>query len=153
MPQWLDEDEQRAWRLFHRMRTRLASHLNRQLQVDQGLSLADYEVLVHLSEAPGERLRPFELQQRLHWEQSRLSHHLSRMQRRGFVERQNCPEDGRGAFVKMTGVGRDTITAAAPGHVDAVRRAFFDGLSRDQVDQLTELSEQVLRRLEGDARE
>jgi DNA-binding MarR family transcriptional regulator len=151
MTEWLDESEQRAWRSFQRMQGRLAARLNRQLQDDSGLSLGDYEVLVHLSEAPESRLRPYALQRLLHWEQSRLSHHLTRMQRRGLVAREECPEDGRGAFVRMTDAGRDAITTAAPGHVTAVRRLFFDGLSRDQVAVVEQLSSQVLDRLEREA--
>ena len=71
--------------------TLLTARLNRQLQADSGLSLPEYDVLVHLSEAPGERLRPFQLSSALHWEQSRLSHQLSRMARRGFIFREECP--------------------------------------------------------------
>lgn len=150
MTEWLDDAEQRAWRSFQRMQGQLSAQLNRQLQEDSGLSLGDYEVLVHLSEAPDGRLRPFALQRLLQWEQSRLSHHLARMQRRGLVAREDCPDDRRGAFVRVTGTGRDAITAAAPGHVNAVRRLFLDGLTRAQVGVLEQLSAQVLRRLEGD---
>src|SRR4051812_376332 len=116
--QWLDEDEQRAWRAFLRMHSQLAGRLNRQLQAESDLSLADYEVLVQLCGAPDRRLRPFELQGRLQWEQSRLSHHLTRMQRRGLVGRDECTDDGRGAYVVATEAGRGALEAAAPGHVD-----------------------------------
>lgn len=146
---WLDDDEQRAWRAFMRMQGQLAAHLNRQLQTDSGLSLADYEVLVQLTDAPDERLRPFELQRALQWEQSRLSHHLTRMQRRGLIAREECDEDGRGAFVVLTDAGRHAITAAAPGHVETVRRLFFDGLTRDQIITLRQVSDQVLGRLDA----
>ncbi|SHF84364.1 MarR family winged helix-turn-helix transcriptional regulator [Streptoalloteichus hindustanus] len=145
---WLGDDEQRAWRTYLRMQTRLAAALNRQLQTDSGMSLADYEVLVHLTDAPDGRLRPYELQRALEWEQSRLSHHLSRMQRRGLVERQDCPGDRRGAFVALTPAGREAITAAAPGHVETVRTLFFDALTPEQVDTLGQLAAQVLTRLD-----
>ena len=79
-----------------RMQARLADELNRQLQADSGLSLADYDVLVHLTDAPDGRLRPYELQRVLQWEQSRVSHHLGRMQRRGLVRREECTDDGAG---------------------------------------------------------
>src|SRR5829696_1956947 len=148
MTRWLDEDEQRAWRAYQRMQGQLAGRLNRQLQADAGLSLADYEVLVALTDAEGGYLRPFELQRCLQWEQSRLSHHLTRMQRRGLVERKECTEDGRGAFITVTDAGRRTIEAAAPGHVEAVRRLFFDGLSPDEVRTLERLTTRVLDRLE-----
>ncbi|WP_169948082.1 MarR family winged helix-turn-helix transcriptional regulator [Microbispora sp. H11081] len=146
-PRWLDADEQRAWRAYLRMQGRLTARLNRQLQADSGLSLADYEVLVHLTDRPEGRLRPFELQRDLQWEQSRLSHHLTRMERRGLVTREECEEDGRGAFVVISEEGRRAIRAAAPGHVETVRRLFFDGLTRRQVAALERLAEDVLDRL------
>lgn len=146
-PRWLDADEQRAWRAYLRMQGRLTARLNRQLQADSGLSLADYEVLVHLTDRQEGRLRPFELQRDLQWEQSRLSHHLTRMERRGLVTREECEEDGRGAFVVISEEGRRAIRAAAPGHVETVRRLFFDGLTRRQVAALERLAEDVLDRL------
>ena len=127
-PQWLTADEQRAWRAYLRAGTLLTAQLNRQLQADSGLSLPEYEVLVHLSEAPGGTLRPFQLSSGLGWEQSRLSHQLSRMVRRGFVVRQDCPGDARGALVVLTQAGRDAIESAAPGHAAAVRRLVFGPL-------------------------
>lgn len=146
-PRWLDEGEQRAWRTYLQMQAQLTARLSRELQADSGLSLADYEVLVQLTEAPGTRLRPFALQRGLQWEQSRLSHHLGRMQRRGLVDREECGEDGRGAFVVLTEAGRSAIEAAAPGHVDTVRRLFFDQLSSDQVTTLEQVATQVLDKL------
>ena len=148
-PRWLDADEQRAWRAYLRMQGRLTARLNRQLQADSALSLADYEVLVHLTDTTDGRLRPFELQRGLQWEQSRLSHHLTRMERRGLVRREECADDGRGAFVVITEEGRRDITAAAPGHVETVRRLFFDGLTREQVAALELLAAEVLDRLDG----
>ncbi|MEU6411756.1 MarR family transcriptional regulator [Microbispora sp. NPDC046933] len=147
-PRWLDTDEQRAWRAYLRMQGRLTARLNRQLQTDSALSLADYEVLVHLTDRQEGRLRPYELQRDLQWEQSRLSHHLTRMQRRGLVTREECADDGRGAYVVITEEGRRAITAAAPGHVETVRRLFFDGLTREQVAALERLATDVLDRLD-----
>ncbi|MEV1206472.1 MarR family winged helix-turn-helix transcriptional regulator [Microbispora rosea] len=146
-PRWLDADEQRAWRAYLRMQGRLTARLNRQLQADSGLSLADYDVLVHLTDREEGRLRPYELQRDLQWEQSRLSHQLTRMQRRGLVRREECVDDGRGAYVVITEEGRRAITAAAPGHVETVRRLFFDGLTREQVTALERLTADVLDRL------
>ena len=131
-PQWLTADEQRAWRTYLRAGTLLTAQLNRQLQADSGLSLPEYEVLVHLSEAPGSTLRPFQLSSGLGWEQSRLSHQLSRMARRGFVVRQDCPGDARGALVVLTQAGRDAIESAAPGPAAAVRRLVFGPLDPAQ---------------------
>src|SRR5580704_19590095 len=101
MSRWLTEDEQRAWRGLLQMTSQLNARMNRQLQDDYGVSLADYDVLVALSEAPEGRLRVFEIAGALAWEQSRVSHQLARMQRRGLVAREECPTDARGAFVVL----------------------------------------------------
>lgn len=145
---WLTDDEQRAWRAYIRMNARLFAALNRQLQTDSGMSESDYAVLVQLTDAPDGRLRPYEIQRALDWEQSRLSHHLRRMQRRGLVERRECGDDGRGAYILLTEAGRQAITAAAPGHVDAVRRHFFDLLSPDEVATLEAMASRVLKGLD-----
>jgi DNA-binding MarR family transcriptional regulator len=129
---WLTADEQRAWRTYLRMSSLLPAHLNRQLQQESGLTLPEYEVLVSLSEAPERRLRPFQICETLNWEQSRLSHQLTRMERRGLITREECEADGRGAFIMLTAAGAEAIGSAAPGHVAAVRRLIFDRLADDQ---------------------
>jgi DNA-binding MarR family transcriptional regulator len=129
---WLSEDEQRAWRTYLRLGSLLPAALNRQLTRDCGLTLPEYEVLVQLSEAPEQRLRPFQICDALNWEQSRLSHQLTRMERRGLVARRECPVDGRGAFVALTSGGAEAIREAAPQHAAAVRRLIFDRLSDAQ---------------------
>jgi DNA-binding MarR family transcriptional regulator len=129
---WLSDDEQQVWRTYLRMSSLLPAALNRQLQQDCGLTLPEYEVLVQLSEATDERLRPFQICDALNWEQSRLSHQLTRMERRGLVTRRECPVDGRGAFVALTTCGAKAIREAAPQHAAAVRRLIFDRLSDAQ---------------------
>src|ERR1700761_1683589 len=129
---WLSGDEQRAWRTYLRMSSLLPAALNRQLQHDSGLTLPEYEVLVQLSEAQQQRRRPFQICEALNWEQSRLSHQLTRMEHRGLVAREECEADGRGALVVLTAAGADAIRSAAPGHAAAVRRLVFDRLSGDQ---------------------
>ena len=114
------------------MSSQLPAALNRQLQQDCGLTLPEYEVLVQLSETPGHRLRPYQICEGLNWEQSRLSHQLTRMERRGLVSRHECAADGRGAFVELTGAGAAAIGAAAPRHVATVRKLVFDQLSDAQ---------------------
>jgi DNA-binding MarR family transcriptional regulator len=148
MTSWLTEDEQRAWRGLVRMTSQLNARMNRQLQDDYGISLADYEVLVALTEAPAGRCRVYEIAETLAWEQSRVSHQLARMQRRGLVARQECPTDARGAFAVLTEAGRAAIERAAPAHVETVRQLVFDGLSRDQLVALTEVTSCVLERLD-----
>jgi|GEM_PF-80257 len=148
VPRWLDEREDRGWRSFVSMQAHLRAVLRKDLQQQTGLSDADYAVLVHLSEAPDGRLRPFELGDAADWEKSRLSHHLTRMERRGLVERQICPSDSRGAFVALTPAGRAAIELAAPLHVEQVRQWFISALTPEQFDALTAISEAILARLE-----
>lgn len=147
-PRWLSSDEERAWRAYLAMNGRLAARLNRQLQHDSELSLADFEVLVHLTDRDDERVRAFELAREMQWEKSRLSHQLARMQRRGLIDRVECPEDGRGAFVVLTPEGRTVIEQAAPHHVGAVREYFLDQLTEDELHTLGTIAERVLDRLE-----
>jgi len=109
-------------------------------------------VLVQLSEAPDGKLRPFQLGLALDWEQSRLSHLLSRMNRRGFVTRQDCPGDRRGAVIVLTGPGRAAIESAAPGHVAAVRRLVFDQMDSGQAAAFRQAFETILAALEADGR-
>jgi len=109
---------------------------------------ADYEVRVVLSDAAGAQLRSFQLGAGVQWEKSRRSHHLSRMIERGLVARNACPTDSRGAYIALTPAGRATIEAAAPSHVEHVRRWFIESLTPEQLDQLADISEAVLSRLD-----
>lgn len=147
-PRWLDAREARAWRGYTRMRDMLAARLDRDLARHSGLSSSDYAVLVHLSEAPEGRLRAFALCEAVQWERSRLSHHLSRMARRGLVRRQECETDRRGAYIVLTEQGRSAITAAAPAHVEDVRRYLIDVLTPTQLDALADIAETVLTHLD-----
>ena len=148
---WLSDDEQRAWRTYLRMSSLLPAALNRQLQQDCGLTLPEYEVLVALSETPEQRLRPFQICDALNWEQSRLSHQLTRMERRGLVKRQECAADGRGAFIALTTAGADAIREAAPQHVAAVRRLVFDRLSDAQLTAFEQACTAILDALAEEA--
>lgn len=144
---WLSPQEQTAWRAYLDMTARLSAQLNRELQNDCGLSLADYAVLVQLTEHELGTMRVLELARALGWEKSRLSHHLARMQQRGLVGRAGCPSDRRGAFIALTDQGRAAIEAAAPRHLDGVRRYLFDHLSHDQVAALGSIADIALEQL------
>jgi DNA-binding MarR family transcriptional regulator len=145
---WLDDEEQRAWRGWLDLNAQLSAILNRHLQTTSGLSLPDYDVLVALTDVPERSLRMFELGTRLGWEKSRVSKQVSRMAVRGLVERRECPDDRRGAFVDLTDAGLTAIRSAAPAHVDLVRRLVFDELSRAQVRSLATISRALLDRFE-----
>lgn len=142
---WLTDDEQRVWRNHLTMTARLQAAMGRQLQADCGLSLSDYDVLVALDERPGCRIS--ELGERLGWEQSRLSHQLSRMRVRGLVERTGAADDRRAATIDLTDDGRAALTSAAPGHAELVRATVFEGTSAAQLRALDGWTSQVLTRL------
>lgn len=144
---WLTEKEQRVWRQWLALNARLPGALHRQLQAACGLSLQDFDVLVQLTDTHEERVRISNLAQALDWERSRLSHHIRRMEERGLVEREECPDDGRGAYVVLTASGRAAIEAAAPAHVSTVRELVFDALTEDELDCLAEFTAKVLGRL------
>ncbi|NBE81314.1 MULTISPECIES: MarR family winged helix-turn-helix transcriptional regulator [Micromonospora] len=148
-PRWLDEREQSAWRGYRRMRRLLDLELARELMRDAGLSEPDYDVLSDLAETPDRRLRLSELADRMLWSRSRLSHHLTRMQQRGLVTREECAADGRGAVVALTAEGRRAVEAAAPGHVAAVRRHLIDLLTPDEIAALDALTHRVVDHLTG----
>jgi DNA-binding MarR family transcriptional regulator len=150
-PRWLDEREARAWRALQLMQMRLDGELARQLANDSGLSYPDYVVLVALTDQPDGRLRVLELADTLGWEKSRASHQVARMSQRGLVTKEKCKTDRRGAFVVVTKRGRAEIEAAAPGHVEAVRRLFVDRLSPEQLDAVADVAETVLAGLDDES--
>jgi DNA-binding MarR family transcriptional regulator len=148
--QWLDDDQQRAWRGLLDLHAGLRARLHRELQATSGLSLADYDVLVHLTDVPDRRLRAFELGEGLQWEKSRVSKQVARMARRGLVVREECLEDRRGAYVALTRKGLRAIEDAAPAHVRLVRRLVFDHLSAAQVRALSRIAATVLAELDDE---
>jgi DNA-binding MarR family transcriptional regulator len=151
MTRWLDDHEQAVWRSWLQASYQLEAHLARRMQADGDISMSDFAVLVRLSEAPEQRLRAFALGRALQWEKSRLSHHLTRMERRGLVVREDCGTDRRGAFVVLTGEGRAALELAAAPHADAVRAAVFDRLTPEQVDRLGEVCDELIAGLDPDA--
>jgi DNA-binding MarR family transcriptional regulator len=139
--------EERAWRGLLRMHDVLVHRTGRSLQAEFGLSGADYTVLAELTRVSDGRLRMVELARMLGWEKSRLSHHVARMAKRGLVERTECADDRRGAYVAVTRDGREAITAAAPRHVEDVRALFLDHLTAGQITLLAEMTDLVLEKL------
>lgn len=146
-PRWLSEREMRAWVGYRRMRLLLDLQLSRDLMSESGLSEPDYDVLSNLSDAPGRQMRLTDLAAHMRWSKSRLSHHITRMQQRGLVDRRECAEDARGSMLVLTRAGLQAIRRAAPGHVASVRTHFIDLLTDDEIDALTELSQRVVERL------
>lgn len=144
---WLSDDQQRVWRQWLRANALLTTELAAQLQ-PFGLGLPDYAVLVGLTDQEDGRRRMSELADLLQWDRSRLSHHLKRMQQRGLVTREECSEDRRGAYVRITDDGRRTIEQAAPAHVAVVRDGLFAGLSEAELAALDRATAGIVARLD-----
>jgi DNA-binding MarR family transcriptional regulator len=132
-PRWLGSDEQAAWRQVAALLFRLPGALDVQLQRDAGVSHFEYMVLSSLSEAPARTLRMSDLAANASGSLSRLSHVVSRLEKRGWVRREPCPGDGRFVNAVLTDDGWDKVVATAPGHVEAVRRLVVDALSEQQL--------------------
>jgi DNA-binding MarR family transcriptional regulator len=125
-PGWLTAAQQRDWRAYIEGSARLGYALERELKARHGLSLAEYEILVRLSEAPHRRLRMAELAGSTSQSRSRLTHTVSRLEASGFVSRQACGSDRRGVFAHLTQAGFAALSNAALDHVAAVRDLFVD---------------------------
>lgn len=146
-PRWLDEEEQRAWRAFIDGSQRLMAVLNRDLQDNCDLTVADYRILVLLSEAADGSLRMSELAEGVLSSRSKLTHQVRRMESEGLVVRSTCAEDGRGVLATITEHGARRLRTAAPLHVESVRENFVDQLTRRQLKMLGEIFESVDARL------
>ncbi|MGW1345800.1 MarR family winged helix-turn-helix transcriptional regulator [Kribbella sp. NPDC002412] len=147
---WLDAREARLWQSYRDAYRELMRALETRLISNSGLSGADYALLHPLSVAEDGVLRTRDLGKSVGWERSRLSHQVSRMEKRGLVCREECVSDARGSMVRLTDVGRKAIEAAAPDHVDAVRTYFFDQLSHEEQDQLTAVFERIVGTIPAD---
>ncbi len=143
-PRWLNDEEQTVWRAFISMNNAVRKATARQLAQDSNMPTAYYEILVHLSEAAGRTLRMSELAAATEGTQSQLSHAVSRLEERGWVERRRCMEDGRGWFAVLTDAGMATLESAAPGHVECVRQVLFDPLTVEQQRHLREIARSVV---------
>jgi DNA-binding MarR family transcriptional regulator len=128
-----------VWRSLLDTTTELRRILGGQLQQDSGLSPADYQVILALSEAAGRRLRSSELAASIDWERSRLSHHLGRMERRGLIRRDDCATDNRGAEVSLTEDGAGMFRRATVPHMRAIKKHFADALTPAQFDALADV--------------
>jgi DNA-binding MarR family transcriptional regulator len=141
---WLDAREAQLWQSYRDSYRELIAALEARMTANGGLSVADYALLHPLSSAEDGLLRTRDLGKSVGWERSRLSHQVSRMEKRGLVVREECPSDARGSMVRITPAGREAIESAAPDHVDAVRTYLLDKLSREEQDLLAGLLDRVL---------
>ena len=128
-PRWLTPAEESAWRKYIVASRRLLEALDDDLSAN-GLTLSDYEILVHLSDAEDRRLRMSDLAEKTILSRSRLSHRIKYMEGKGWVERQKCASDKRGTWAVMTTKGWNSIVKAAPDHVESIRNRFIDQISK-----------------------
>jgi DNA-binding MarR family transcriptional regulator len=148
---WLDDEQQRTWRAWLAVAELLPRVLDAQLQRDAGISHAAYVVLAMLSEAPGRSRRMSDLARRANQSQSRLSHTVARLEERGWVRRERSSDDGRGNVAVLTDAGWEVVRSVAPGHVEAVRAAFFDPLEPGQGEAVGAALQRILDRLDPEA--
>lgn len=149
-PRWLNADERRAWLALMSVNTLLPAALDSQLHSAGKLSLFDYHVLAMLSETESRFLPMSELAARTSASLSRLSHVVTKLQNRGWVERRPHPGDARVTTAHLTDAGMDTIVGLAPGHVESVRALFLDALSEEDVADLARIGEKIVSRLDDD---
>ncbi len=146
---WLTDDEQLVWRAYLEATQRLWERLDRELDERGGVSLAEYEVLARLSEAPEQSLRMSDLADQVVHSRSRLTHTVTRMESRGLVRRRPSARDGRGVVCELTDTGMNTLAQRARVHVDGVREHLFDLMDAEE----TEVVGRVLARVAEHLRE
>ena len=145
---WLNPREMKAWRSYIIASRRMLEALDSELAGFE-LTMADYEVLAQLSDAPGRKLRMSELAEIAMVSKSRLSHRMKVMEAAGWVKREECPEDRRGYFAVMTDKGFKAIEKAAPTHVGSVRNRFLDHLTVKDQEDLAKIFDRVQSQLRG----
>jgi DNA-binding MarR family transcriptional regulator len=148
---WLTPAEGAAWWPLSGVISKLPAALEQQLQRDAGISHFEYMVLSQLSGAPERTMRMGDLAELANGSLSRLSHAVTRLERRGWIRREPCPENGRYTNALLTDTGHAKVVATAPGHVRAVRELVIDALSPAQLQQLHDIGERIMRRIEPDA--
>jgi len=149
MTNWLSQEQQEIWRSWLSATSLLPDQLGRELQRDSGLTNADYEILVRLSEAADQKIRMSELADCTLSSRSRLSHQIDRMEKSGFVIREECPDDRRGSFAVLTEHGHNLLVSAAPAHVESVRRHLVDILTPEEFASLGKVCTKVSNHLKS----
>lgn len=149
MAEPLNDTQQACWRAFVESSWALHNRLEDDLRAATGLSMADYHVMVALSEAPGHRIRMGELAGRLVFSPSRVTYQISSMVKRGLVRKQSCAQDGRGQEAVLTDEGMAALVAAAPLHLTTVRESFIDDLDDEELAVVTRVFARLGPRLHG----
>lgn len=148
-PRWLSLDEQNAWRSWLAAHLLLTEALDREIKAEHGITLADYEILVRLSEAPDRAVRMSDLARLTMASRSRLSHQVARMEDKGWVQRRECETDGRGTLATLTEAGWELLVRAAPSHVASVRRHLVDVLTAEELTSAGATARKIADRLQA----
>ncbi len=149
MTRWLSDDEMRAWLKLTGVMLKLAPTLDSQLQRDSDLTQFDYLCLAMLSESDDRTLSMSSLAERANSSLSRLSHVITKLERRGFVCRAPSPQSRRVTLVRLEDDGWDVLVKAAPGHVETVRSLVFDGLAPEDVAALERIAGHIVERIDA----
>jgi DNA-binding MarR family transcriptional regulator len=144
---WLDEPQQQSWRALVMGMTLLLDRLDADLRRSFGVSLAEYEILVRLSERPARQLRMAQLADAMAHSRSRVTHTVKRMEAAGLVARGSSTEDGRGVVCAMTQEGHDLLVRMAPTHVNGVRDYLVDLTTREDFEALGRVMNAVADKL------
>lgn len=140
----LSSAEALTWSSFYAMGRRLDRALDLRLQHESGLSASEYEVLLAIKLSSDRQLRVTAIALAIGWEKSRVSHLVTRMEKRGLVTRTDCPTDARGSWIGLTASGRRSVLGAIRSHTKAVRRFFFDVLTPQDAAAIQALSGRVV---------
>lgn len=141
-------DEWAVWRTFLVAHAQLSTEIDRRLRTAHGISQGEYGALNALREAPGRRLTVKRIADLLGWERSRVSHLLTRMEGRGLVTRQECPDDARATDVALTPLGTKTLMRAVRSHAADLRSMFFSQMTPEEAEVLRAVLTRVLDNLE-----
>ncbi|MDF5821884.1 MarR family winged helix-turn-helix transcriptional regulator [Corynebacterium felinum] len=145
-PRWLNDDEQKFWRLMLNAVRKVQHYNERVLQIEHNLTSSEFAVLVSLSEAENEEMRLRDLCAALDWDRSRTSHQVTRMEKRGLVEKRRYAGDARGILIDLTDEGKRRLIEAAPSHVESVRELVFDTITPELQGPVTEYLENIMRK-------
>lgn len=144
---WLSDDEMRLWRAFLAATSAMGTTIDASMRAKHSMTLDDYEVLVHLSEATDHRLRMSELSGQIMHSRSRLTQRVDRLEERGFVARAKCDDDARGTWAILTDEGMAAIEKVAPSHLEDVRNFFFDHVDPADLPVLVRSFEEIAAQL------
>lgn len=145
---WLTAAQQRAWVAFSGVLIKLPYALDADMRGRTGFSHFEYLVLSVLSEQCDRSLPMSQLAALSNASLSRMSHVVTRLEKRGWVSRCPSTDSGRVTRARLTDAGYEVLVDAAPGHVKAVQALVFDALTPEQQEHLAVIATQILGRLD-----